>query len=258
MKNLNIGLISLLAVIALLFGILPVFAGESPDGANLNGARNAYITKNGVNSQKSAVTSTYLPMTVQAGEPLVFALSAADPDNNQLIYSAANLPPGATFDPLTGTFSWTPSSGQAGVYPGIHFEVSDGELTDSEDITITVIASPDATPKSGAVVFSITGLSINPSKVNAGKKVNIRATVTNSGNAAGDYEAVLKINGVIEAINLVTVPAGSSVIVSFTSVQDDPGVYEVDVNGLTGSFEVNSLKGSDGSGGQGGSHGRKA
>lgn len=68
-----------------------------------------------------------------------FAIRAVDPDNPQdLQYSAANLPPGATFDPLTRLFRWTPARGQAGVYPGVHFEVSDGTFTDSEDITITV------------------------------------------------------------------------------------------------------------------------
>ena len=56
-----------------------------------------------------------------------------------LIYSASNLPPGASFDPQTRTFSWTPGYDQAGIYPNVHFEVSDGEFTDSEDITITVI-----------------------------------------------------------------------------------------------------------------------
>jgi hypothetical protein len=30
------------------------------------------------------------------------------------------------------------------VYPSVHFEVSGGYLTDSEDITITVIASPQS------------------------------------------------------------------------------------------------------------------
>ena len=42
-------------------------------------------------------------------------------------------------------FSWTPASGQAGTYPGIYFEVSDGELADSEEIIITVTNLPDLT-----------------------------------------------------------------------------------------------------------------
>lgn len=69
-----------------------------------------------------------------------FTAFAADPDNPEdLVFSAANLPPGAGFDPATRTFTWTPERGQAGVYPGVHFEVSDGAFTDSEDITLTVL-----------------------------------------------------------------------------------------------------------------------
>ncbi len=74
--------------------------------------------------------------TVNEGELLSFTISATDANGDTLTYSASNLPQGASFSPSTRIFSWTP--GQAGTYGGIHFEVSDGDLTDSEDITITV------------------------------------------------------------------------------------------------------------------------
>lgn len=73
---------------------------------------------------------------VARGQLLQFVISATDPDGNPLTYSASNLPAGATFNAGTRTFSWTPAA--TGTYPGIHFEVSDGTLTDSEDIAITV------------------------------------------------------------------------------------------------------------------------
>jgi len=71
---------------------------------------------------------------------LQFTITASDSDvpAQTLTYSVSNLPPGATFNPNTHVFTWTPTSGQAGVYYNIHFEVSDGYLKDSEDITITV------------------------------------------------------------------------------------------------------------------------
>jgi hypothetical protein len=76
--------------------------------------------------------------SVDEGELLEFTILATDPDGGSLTYSASNLPDGAIFDPETRTFSWTPLYNQAEVYAAIHFEVSDGSLTDSEDITITV------------------------------------------------------------------------------------------------------------------------
>ncbi|PPA79095.1 MAG: putative Ig domain protein [ANME-2 cluster archaeon HR1] len=48
------------------------------------------------------------------------------------------MPGGASFDPATQTFSWTPENGQEGSYQ-IHFEVTDGSLADAEDVTITVV-----------------------------------------------------------------------------------------------------------------------
>ena len=72
------------------------------------------------------------------GELLEFTISATDPDGDPLTYSASNLPTGASFNPATRTFSWTPTSGQAGTYSNVRFEVSDGELSDSEDIAISI------------------------------------------------------------------------------------------------------------------------
>ncbi len=77
--------------------------------------------------------------TVNEGQLLEFTISATDPDGDPLTYSASNLPSGASFDPATRTFSWTPSYIQAGLYEDVYFEVTDGTLTDSEDIDITVV-----------------------------------------------------------------------------------------------------------------------
>jgi len=75
---------------------------------------------------------------VDEGQLLQFNISATDLDNDPLIYSASNLPSGAIFNPITRTFTWTPDLTQAGVYPNVHFEVTDGTDIDFEDITITV------------------------------------------------------------------------------------------------------------------------
>jgi hypothetical protein len=75
---------------------------------------------------------------VNEGELLTFSISAIDPDSGTLTYSASNLPLGASFDPVTRTFYWTPNYAQAGFYTNVRFEVSDGSLSDFEEITITV------------------------------------------------------------------------------------------------------------------------
>ena len=83
--------------------------------------------------------------SVNEGAQLTFTVAAGDADGNFLTYSASNLPLGASFDPATRIFSWTTEYNQAGVYASIHFLVSDGLMTDYEDITITVgnVLRPD-------------------------------------------------------------------------------------------------------------------
>lgn len=77
--------------------------------------------------------------TIDAAIAYGFSVHATDPDNPaDLVFSATGLPPGSSFDPATRTFSWTPTKGQAGTYPGITFKVSDGTHSVTESISITV------------------------------------------------------------------------------------------------------------------------
>ena len=82
--------------------------------------------------------------SVDEGSLLTFTASATDPDlpaNNLSFSLDAGAPPGATIDPSTGQFSWTPPGGTS---PGNHtvtVRVSDDgvpSLDDFETITITV------------------------------------------------------------------------------------------------------------------------
>ncbi|MFC2028214.1 LamG-like jellyroll fold domain-containing protein, partial [Chloroflexota bacterium] len=75
--------------------------------------------------------------SVEEGQLLQFTISATDPDGDALTYTALKLPSGASFDTQSRTFSWTPNYSQTG-YFNVHFEVSDGKATDSENITVAV------------------------------------------------------------------------------------------------------------------------
>ena len=72
------------------------------------------ITVSNVN--RPPVLSSIGGKMVNKGETLRFTVTAMDPDGDQLIYATSNLPPGATFDPDTQKFSWTPTLDQAGTY----------------------------------------------------------------------------------------------------------------------------------------------
>jgi len=93
---------------------------------------------------------------VTEGEPLVFSVSAVDPDNDLLAFNAAPLPNGATFEDQE--FSWQPAVGEVGAYQ-ITFEVGDNRaqpLSDSEIITIWVEPSPGPDP-SDEMEYGATG-----------------------------------------------------------------------------------------------------
>jgi len=75
---------------------------------------------------------------INEGQLLKFTITATDPDGDGLNYSANYLPNGATFDPETQIFSWTPSFTDAGSYPITFIVIDDKGESDSEDITITI------------------------------------------------------------------------------------------------------------------------
>ncbi len=70
-------------------------------------------------------------------QKLQFYVSATDADEDALTYSASGLPSGASFNPSTRKFLWTPTYKQSGIYY-VTFTVDDETDTDSEKIKITV------------------------------------------------------------------------------------------------------------------------
>jgi hypothetical protein len=86
--------------------------------------------------------------------------------------------------------------------------------------------------------FQISSLGISPTEVEIGEAVDITILVTNTGGQSGSYQVILKINGVAEAAQEVILDAGASKRVSFTTSKEAAGSYSVDVNGVTGAFEV--------------------
>ena len=103
--------------------------------------------------------------TIDEGVELTFAATATDPDvPSTLSFTLTGAPAGASIDPVSGVFTWTPSEAQGpGSYPFDIVVTDDGTptLTDSETITVTVdevnvaptVTDPgDQTDPEGAVV----------------------------------------------------------------------------------------------------------
>ena len=85
--------------------------------------------------------------------------------------------------------------------------------------------------------FKISDL-VLPVSPAAGEKITISATITNTASFDGNYEATLLINGLEEGRKVVNVPPKAEREITFELTLTNPGVYQVDLDGLTGSFTV--------------------
>jgi len=100
------------------------------------------------------------PATAYAFLPFALQVSAMDPEADEISFSVAPLPLGATFDGGTGLFSWTPGQFDGGVY-NLTFCGSDGFASSCEPYVLTVVAEnnppvADANgPYSGSVGVAI-------------------------------------------------------------------------------------------------------
>jgi hypothetical protein len=83
--------------------------------------------------------------SVAAGVELRFTATATDPDGDSLTFSLdpEQSPAGATINPQTGVFSWTPTAAQIGTFTVRVLVTDDGRppLADSETFTVTVAAN---------------------------------------------------------------------------------------------------------------------
>ena len=131
------------------------------------GRINAIKTLTGANNGNQApVLSPVGNKNVTVGQLLSFNVSAIDQDGDALTYYNNPVISGSNF--ANQTYNWTPTSSQVGTY-NVTFTVSDGILTDTETIAITVkapvqparITTP--TPGSQITTSSVTfGWSANP------------------------------------------------------------------------------------------------
>ncbi|GAI70640.1 unnamed protein product, partial [marine sediment metagenome] len=130
---------------------------------------------------------------------------------------------------------------RAGLSKEVTFSVT-REEADSYEVTVdgrsgsfTVV--PVVVPPEPAA-FSLSSLAVEPTGVKPGEAVTVSIVVANTGGESGSYTVVLKIDGVKEAEEMVTIAAGESQEVSFSVTREEAGTYTVDVDGLSGSFTV--------------------
>ena len=155
------------------------------------GGSNAEVKQNyiHVNENRAPVLGPIGHKTVDEGQLLQFTITASDPDEDSLTYSASNLPTGASFNPDTQTFSWTPGSGEAGSYPNVLFTVTDDgdpPLDGFEAITI-VVDEETTLCECNMVPDTI------PTVIHRGQPLGFQATITNNTENSGAVYFATKV-----------------------------------------------------------------
>jgi hypothetical protein len=87
--------------------------------------------------------------------------------------------------------------------------------------------------------FQVSALAVSPTEVYTGEAVNITIQITNTGGQPASYQVILKINGEAEKAREAVLDAGASIEVSFSTSKEAAGTYSVDIDGISGTFEVN-------------------
>jgi len=110
------------------------------------------------------------------------------------------------------------------------YEVRLDRLFGSFSIAEAVVEAPSA--------FVPSLLTISPSHAIVGEQVTISTVITNTGDASGTFEVVLKIDNVVEDSQKITLAGNTSQTVTFTTSKDIPGTYSVTIDGLSDTFSV--------------------
>lgn len=106
-------------------------------GTTVSELSNVVSSTTTTSGNHAPVFSTIGDQAIAENEGFSLTVSATDADGDSLTYSATGLPTGASFTAATRTFAWTPSNAQSGTYY-VTFRVSDGQVTVSQTITMTV------------------------------------------------------------------------------------------------------------------------
>jgi hypothetical protein len=122
--------------------------------------------------------------SVYVDDILPFSVSATDPDGDTVQFSADGSPSGATF--ASQSFNWQPVSTQVGSHQ-VTFVASDGELQDSETITITVFAADTAPP-------SVTNCSPAADSIQVPLNSLIILHITDAGKGVDAGSVAIKVN----------------------------------------------------------------
>ena len=115
--------------------LLRIIVNDGNNAPIFGPVADASVNQNEVN--RAPVLLSLADMTIDEGKLLTVVVNATSSEGKSLIYSATNLPKGATFNSTAHSLAWTPAYDQAGSYT-VTFTVSEGVLKDSKSVHFIV------------------------------------------------------------------------------------------------------------------------
>ncbi len=91
--------------------------------------------------------------------------------------------------------------------------------------------------------FQVTDLNVTPSNPKEGEEITVSVKVTNVGGQIGTYEIPFIIDQTTEETKTVTLESGEFETITFKIVKQMQGIYNIEVGGLFGVFEVGPSNG---------------
>lgn len=86
--------------------------------------------------------------------------------------------------------------------------------------------------------FKVLSLAISPPNATNGQPVTISADIANYSANGENYQAELRINNVLEATKVLTIPTGTTQRINFIVSKDKLGSYNVTFGDLNGKFAI--------------------
>jgi len=109
----------------------------------------------------------------------------------------------------------------------------------TEVVAPATAAVPEKEPlPSTSSDLAFSNLQILPDRVTQGSSVGVIATITNDGWGEVQRKIEFKVNGKMQAFENVALAPGESQEVTFVTIGQEPGDYEVEVGDLAGRFKV--------------------
>ncbi len=173
---------------------------------------------------------TITPNKVKVGEPVNISIIVSNNGMQTGKYSVV-LRVGGVVENITD-LSLPPGASQTAGFT-VTKDVAGDYYADIDGMGGFFTAIPLAPPS-----FIVSNFTIGPERVRQGQPVIVTASVTNVGEVTGTHTLILRVKGLSESQQEVSLGPGKMQNVEFQIVKDTPGFYPVALENWTGKFVV--------------------